>query len=66
VNSVLIATDVSRSFKKLQAEKLAVDKVLRELTPIEGINNAEALRDHLQNTSLKAEVGFIFLSSCFV
>jgi hypothetical protein len=48
--------DVSRSFKKLQAEKLAADKVLRELTSVEGIDNVDALRDYLQNASLTVEV----------
>jgi hypothetical protein len=48
--------DVSMSFKRLQAEKYAADAILRELTPVDGITDAGALRDHLQNLSLKIEV----------
>ena len=44
------------SFKRLQAEKSAADAILRELTPVEGITDARALRDYLQNLSLKIEV----------
>jgi glutaredoxin 2 len=44
------------SFKRLQAEKYAADAILRELTPVEGITDAGALRDYLQNLSLKIEV----------
>lgn len=48
--------DVSKSFKRLQAEKLAADAVLRELSPLETLQDADALRDYLQNMSLKAEI----------
>jgi hypothetical protein len=44
------------SFKRLQAEKYAADAILRELTPLEGITDSGALRDYLQNLSLKIEV----------
>ncbi|KAI0721269.1 hypothetical protein C8T65DRAFT_825844 [Cerioporus squamosus] len=49
-------TDVSTSFKRLQAEKLAADRVLRELTSVESVTEADALRDFLQNMSLKTEM----------
>ncbi|RDB29316.1 Golgin IMH1 [Hypsizygus marmoreus] len=48
-------TDVSASFKRLQAEKYAADLVLRELTPLESINDSSGLRDYLQ--SLASETG---------
>ncbi|KAI0756640.1 hypothetical protein C8Q80DRAFT_1340485 [Daedaleopsis nitida] len=48
--------DVSTSFKRLQAEKLAADRVLRELTSVESVTEAEALRDFLQNMNFKAEM----------
>jgi hypothetical protein len=40
----------------LQAEKLASDQLIRELTPLEGIDDVEGLKDYLQNVALKAEV----------
>ena len=48
--------DVSTSFKRLQAEKVAADRVLAELTSVESIKEADALRDFLQNMNLKVEV----------
>ena len=48
--------DVSASFKRLQAEKAAADAVLRDITPLESISDAEAFRAHLKNLSFKAEV----------
>jgi hypothetical protein len=48
--------DVSSSFKKLQAEKLAADAVLRELSPLQTMQDVGALRDYLQNYGLKTEV----------
>ena len=48
--------DVSTSFKRLQAEKAAADRVLRELTPLETVQEVDALRDYLQNLTLKTEV----------
>lgn len=48
--------DVSTSFKRLQAEKVAADRILRELTPVESIAEAEGLRDFLQNLNLKTEM----------
>ncbi|KAK0233161.1 hypothetical protein IW262DRAFT_1470284 [Armillaria fumosa] len=48
--------DVSTSFKRLQAEKLAADAVIRELTPLESLKESDALRDYLQNMSAKAKM----------
>jgi len=47
---------VSTSFKRLQAEKIAADAVLRELTPIETIQDAGGLKDYLKNIGAKQEV----------
>ena len=49
-------SDVSTSFKRLQAEKLAADKVLQELTPVQTLRDVDGLRDYLQNFTLKVEV----------
>ncbi|KAJ7783868.1 hypothetical protein DFH07DRAFT_908919 [Mycena maculata] len=49
-------SDVSTSFKRLQAEKAAADVVLRELTPLETISDSQALRDFVQNVILKSEI----------
>ncbi|KAJ7103449.1 hypothetical protein B0H15DRAFT_812316 [Mycena belliarum] len=49
-------SDVSTSFKRLQAEKAAADAVLRELTPLETIGAPQALRDFVQNLILKSEI----------
>ncbi|OCH95795.1 hypothetical protein OBBRIDRAFT_816376 [Obba rivulosa] len=48
--------DVSTSFKRLQAEKIAADRVLKELTPLETLQEADALRDYLQNMNMKVEM----------
>ncbi|KZT72738.1 hypothetical protein DAEQUDRAFT_543432 [Daedalea quercina L-15889] len=48
--------DVSTSFKRLQAEKLAADKVLQELTPLQSLQEADSLRDYLQNMNMKTEM----------
>ncbi|EJD55611.1 hypothetical protein AURDEDRAFT_109873 [Auricularia subglabra TFB-10046 SS5] len=49
-------SDVSTSFKRLQAEKRAADGLLKELTPLESISDTEGLRDYLRNLSLKLEM----------
>ncbi|KAI0030646.1 hypothetical protein K488DRAFT_87555 [Vararia minispora EC-137] len=49
-------SDVSTSFKRLQAEKLAADKVLQELTSVQTVQDASGLRDFLQNSQLKVEM----------
>lgn len=48
--------DVSASFAKLQAERTAADKVLQEFTSIQSCQDADALRDYLQNAHLKVEI----------
>ncbi|KIJ38525.1 hypothetical protein M422DRAFT_50052 [Sphaerobolus stellatus SS14] len=48
--------DVSTSFKRLQAEKHAADRILKELTPIESIMDVEGLEDHLKNLDLKTQI----------
>ncbi|KAF5313957.1 hypothetical protein D9611_006862 [Ephemerocybe angulata] len=49
-------TDVSTSFKRLQAEKVAADTVLRDLTPIDTIRDSSGLRDYLKNLHDKQEI----------
>ncbi|KAJ7038120.1 hypothetical protein C8F04DRAFT_1220408 [Mycena alexandri] len=49
-------SDVSTSFKRLQAEKAAADAILRELTPLETISDSQAFRDFVQNVVLKSEI----------
>ena len=53
---------MSTSFKRLQSEKLAADKVLQELTPVQTVQDAEGLREHLSNFALKVEVGYFHTS----
>lgn len=48
--------DVSTSFKRLQAEKLAADAVLRDVSPLEGIKDADALRDFFKEIQVKDKV----------
>ncbi|KAG5654089.1 hypothetical protein H0H81_007503 [Sphagnurus paluster] len=48
-------TDVSTSFKRLQAEKQAADLVLQELTPLESLKDSAALREYLQSLKSKTE-----------
>ena len=52
----VIQIDVSTSFKRLQAEKVAADRILKEFAPIDSITEADALRDFLQNMNFKNEV----------
>ncbi|THH20641.1 hypothetical protein EW146_g766 [Bondarzewia mesenterica] len=49
-------SDVSTSFKRIQAEKLAADRVLQDLTPVQTMQDADGLRDYLQNFTLKVEM----------
>ncbi|KAH6917316.1 hypothetical protein BKA70DRAFT_1178135 [Coprinopsis sp. MPI-PUGE-AT-0042] len=49
-------TDVSTSFKRLQAEKRAADAVLRQFTPLETIQDDEGLSDYLKNVQSKITV----------
>ncbi|KAG8894748.1 hypothetical protein FRC01_012779, partial [Tulasnella sp. 417] len=48
--------DVSKSFKRLQAEKVAAEQVLRDMTPLESISETDSLRDHFRTLALKAEI----------
>jgi glutaredoxin 2 len=47
---------VSSSFKRLQAEKFAVDNVLQELTPLQSIRDSAGLREYIENMSSQVEV----------
>ncbi|KIK93656.1 hypothetical protein PAXRUDRAFT_828758 [Paxillus rubicundulus Ve08.2h10] len=49
-------TDISTSFKRLQAERQAADSVIRELTPLEDTKDAAVLRDYLVNINMKVEL----------
>ncbi|KAF9650502.1 hypothetical protein BDM02DRAFT_1385736 [Thelephora ganbajun] len=49
-------TDVSSSFKRLQAEKLAADKLLQELTPLQTIQDTEGLKEYIKNINLQSEM----------
>lgn len=51
-----LSSDVSTSFKRIQAEKLAADAVLREFTPIETMQDVDGLRNYMENLNLKTEV----------
>jgi len=48
--------DVSSSFKRLQAEKLAADRLLQELTPLQSIQDTEGLQEYIKNINLQTEV----------
>jgi hypothetical protein len=48
--------DVSKSFKRLQAEKAAADALLREFTPVITVKDIEGLRGYLRDVKSKAEV----------
>ncbi|KIY47014.1 hypothetical protein FISHEDRAFT_46168 [Fistulina hepatica ATCC 64428] len=52
--------EVSASFKRLRAEKTAVDVILQDLTPIDTLSDSEGLRDYLKNLTLKNEVSSQF------
>ena len=54
--ALIIVIDVSTSFKRLQAEKLAADAVLRDNSPLEGISDAKGLRDFFSNLKAKDQV----------
>ncbi|KAJ1985693.1 hypothetical protein H4R33_003830 [Dimargaris cristalligena] len=48
--------DLIKSFKKLTAQKKAADAILKEVTPLRTIADAEALEAHLKNLNLKTEM----------
>lgn len=54
-------SDVSTSFKRLQAEKLAADSVLRDVSPLEGIKDADALRDFFKEIQVKDKVCSLYM-----
>ena len=58
-------SDVSTSFKRLQAERLAADAVLRELSPLQTMQDIDGLRDYLQNLGLKTEVHIRLLCNVY-
>jgi hypothetical protein len=63
------STDVSKSFKRLQAEKLAADAVLREATPLESIKDADGLRELFKNLKAKDDVSrlnYMGLDNCLI
>ncbi|KAF8741912.1 hypothetical protein RHS02_03702, partial [Rhizoctonia solani] len=49
-------SDISTSFKRLQAEKVAADKLIKELSPLEGIADLDGLRAYLTNQKMKVEL----------
>ncbi|KAL5640958.1 hypothetical protein ACGC1H_001438 [Rhizoctonia solani] len=49
-------SDISTSFKRLQAEKVAADKLIKEVTPLEGITDLDGLRAYLTNQKMKVEL----------
>ncbi|KAG8701148.1 hypothetical protein FRC09_005526, partial [Ceratobasidium sp. 395] len=49
-------SDISISFKRLQAEKLTADKLIREVSSLEGLSDLDALRDYMVNQKMKVEI----------
>ena len=49
-------SDVSMSFKRLQAEKTAASLVLQECSPLKSFDDPSALRKYFESMSQKAEV----------
>ncbi|KAG9106240.1 hypothetical protein FRC07_008896, partial [Ceratobasidium sp. 392] len=49
-------SDISTSFKRLQAEKIAADKLVREVSSLEGLSDLDALRDYMVNQKMKVEI----------
>ncbi|KAG9098844.1 hypothetical protein FRC06_005903 [Ceratobasidium sp. 370] len=49
-------SDISTSFKRLQAEKVAADKLIREVSSLEGLSDLDALRDYMMNQRMKVEI----------
>ncbi|KAG8715490.1 hypothetical protein FRC11_003796 [Ceratobasidium sp. 423] len=49
-------SDISTSFKRLQAEKVAADKLIKEVSPLEGIADLDGLRAYLTNQKMKVEL----------
>jgi len=49
-------SDVSTSFKRLQAEKTEANFVLQECSPLKSFDDPSTLREYLGSISQKAEV----------
>ncbi|KAG8748534.1 hypothetical protein FRC10_003668 [Ceratobasidium sp. 414] len=49
-------SDISTSFKRLQAEKVAADKLIKEVSSLEGLSDLDALRDYMVNQKMKVEI----------
>ncbi|CAE6526600.1 unnamed protein product [Rhizoctonia solani] len=49
-------SDISISFKRLQAEKVAADKLIKEVSPLEGMTDLDGLRVYLTNQKMKVEL----------
>lgn len=47
--------DISTSFKRLQAEKVAADKLIKEVSSLEGLSDLDGFRDYLLNQKMKIE-----------
>jgi hypothetical protein len=50
----------------LQAEKIAADAVLRDLTPLESIQDAIALKEYFESLNSKGEVSWSVLSAFWI
>lgn len=48
--------ELARAYKKIQAEKKAVEAVLQKSTPIESISDVDAFEGHLNNLTVRAEM----------
>ncbi|CUA73894.1 Golgin IMH1 [Ashbya gossypii ATCC 10895] [Rhizoctonia solani] len=49
-------SDISISFKRLQAEKVAADKLIKEVSPLEDMADLDGLRAYLTNQKMKVEL----------
>lgn len=49
-------TEIAAAYKRLQADKVTLERVVRELTPLSGLGDLEAFEDYLKNLSMKVEV----------
>ncbi|CAE6518550.1 unnamed protein product [Rhizoctonia solani] len=49
-------SDISTSFKRLQAEKVAVDKLIKEVSSLEGMADLDGLRAYLTNQKMKVDL----------
>lgn len=55
----MLTLDISTSFKRLRAEKVAADKLIKEVSPLEGIGDLDGLRAYLTNQKMKVEVCYL-------